>query len=410
MRLTPGRRALLGLLLTIVVGGLGFLGTRFAQGAFADDYRISVVVGETGQGIIAGSDVVARGVIVGEVGDIRLDDQLRAVVELILDPRYTVPADARFAVTGKTLLGEKQIEILFSGPFDVEDAIAEGETITDPTRVVELQDVLGDLDELFGAIDPEDLAVVVDDGLGSFVGQEDAIGRAVDQGARATDVFVRSLDDQVPTLRDLSLVAEALGPVGEDFNRLGQVIDGGALGTITDNQQRLRTLLASLSAFSDQLDLVLELTRPELDRLIIQGDNVTRLLFTYRPEVAELLRGISDYTDTIGNGGLTDPGFTGFGAGFQIILDEGNPLTPFCDGAPPELAALVPACAGGPAGPAEPEPEPEGEGAPVPEIPPVAVLSLPGTLSGAPETPVRGGLDSVVTGLLAALQSQEAAR
>ncbi|MGI9017950.1 MAG: MCE family protein [Euzebya sp.] len=389
------RRAVIGLLTTVLIGTVGYFGTRFVQGAYADDYRIFVTIGETGQGVIPGSDVTARGVIVGEVGTIELNDDLQAVIELILEPQYTIPSDSIFAVTGKTLLGEKQVEIRFDGPFDQSDSIARGGMIDDPDQVVELQDVLQDLDELFGAINPDDLAVVINDGLGAFVGQEDNIGRAIDQGARATDVFSRSLDDQIPTLRDLSLVAEALGPRGDEFNRLGSTIDGGALRTITDNQDRLRVFLASLNAFSDELDLVLELTRPDLDRLIIQGDNVTRMLFTYRPELAELLVGINDYTDTIGNGGLTDPGFAGFGAGFQIILDD--PFGEFCGELPGELAPLIPACAD--SAPAEPQPGPEEPG--VPEIPvPIGVLQVPTVIDAAPEAPVRLGLEAVLEGIL----------
>ncbi len=391
---SAGFRALIGLLAMASIGALAFFGTRFALGTYSEDYRVNVTIGETGQGIISGSDVVARGVIVGEVGAISLNDDLQAVVELVLQARYTIPQDAMFTVTGKTLLGEKQIEILFDGPFDAVASIPNNGVVSDPDQVVELQDVLQELDELFGAIDPVDLAIVVDDGLGSFVGQEDAIGRAVDQGARATDVFSRSLDDQIPGLRDLSLVAETLGPRGDEFNRFGSVIDGGAFETLTANQSRLRGLLDTLNAFSDELDLVLELTRPELDRLIIQGDNVTRLLFTYRPEFADMLVGLSDYTDIIGNGGLSDPGFSGLGAGFQIILD--NPFGEFCAEVPPELAPVIPACAGEGAPPPAPPTVPV-----IPDVlAPAAVLQIPGSPVSAPDLPLRSGLEAVIDGLL----------
>jgi virulence factor Mce-like protein len=392
---SPGIRALIGLVATIAIGVTGFFATRAAQGAFTPDYRVSVVVGETGQGIISGSDVVARGVIVGRVGAIELTEDLQAVIELILENRYTIPDTATFAVTGKTLLGEKQVEILFDGPFGAPDALAQGAVVDDPDRVIELQDVLQDLDGLIGAIDPEDLAVVVNDGLGAFVGQGDAIGRAIDQGARATDVFSRSLDDQTPALRDLSLVAEQLGTVGGEFNRLGTVIDGGALDTLVDNQQRLRVLLDELDGFADKLDIVLRLTRPDLDRLIVEGDNVTRMLFAYRPELAEVLVGIGDYSDTIGNGGLSDPGFSGLGAGFQIIIDEG--IGDLCAELPNDLALLLPGCSGEGG---TPLPVPGVPQIPlVPVIPDVLVdLPVPGLAS--PETPGRVGIEGVLDGLL----------
>lgn len=396
---SSGARAVIGLLILLGVGAAGFLGTRLAQGAFDEDYRFEVVVGESGQGLVEGSDVAFRGVLIGKVGEIQLNDDLQAQVELILEPQYEIPTDARFEIVGKTLFGEKQLEILYEGDPQLAAAhIPDGDLVDDPSALVEVQDVLEHLDDLLGAIDPDDLAVVVDDGLGTFVGQEDSIARAIDQGARATDVFSRSLDDQVPALRDLSLVAEALGPVGDDFNRLGAIIDGGALDTITANQARLQVLLSELNAFSDQLDIVLELTRPDLDRLIVEGDNVTRVLFAYRPELAEVVEGIDDFTDILGNGGQTHPSYSGFAAGFQIILD--NPLDPerFCFQIPGELAPLLPAC----------EallgllPESFGGGGvpeiPIPELPVLA--EAPAIIPAAPQLPSRGGVDDILGAVL----------
>ena len=389
-------RSVVGLVVLIAIAVVGWFGTRFAQGAFDETYRVHITIGESGQGVISGSDEVARGVIVGEVGEISLDDQRRAVVELVLEPRYTVPSDAVFAVTGKTLLGEKQVEILFDGPFDAPDALADGGVVDDPSRVVELQDVLSELDGLLGAIDPADLAVLVDDGLGSFDGQGAAIGRAVDQGARATDVFARSLDDQVPSLRDLSLVAEALGPVGDELNRLGSVIDGGALGTVTDNQVRLRGLLGSLSAFGDQLDVVLSLTRPDLDRLIVQGDNVTRLFFTYRPELADFIEGLDGYANLFAEIGVEHPGWTGPAVPFQIQIDPGgggeDPAAQFCAEVPPELAEVLPVCSG------QPAPDGGGDG---PAPPPLPVVEVPVLTSTSPATTESGGLERILDGLMA---------
>lgn len=396
---SSGARALIGLLILAGVGAAGYFGTRLAQGAFAEDYRFEVVVGESGQGLVEGSDVAFRGVLIGKVGQIQLNDDLQAQVELILEPQYAIPADARFEIVGKTLFGEKQLEIRYDGDPQLASAhIPDGDLVDDPARLVEVQDVLEHLDDLLGAINPDDLAVVVDDGLGAFVGQEDSIGRAIDQGARATDVFSRSLDDQVPALRDLSLVAEALGPVGDEFNRLGSLIDSGALDTITVNQARLQVLLAELNRFSDQLDIVLELTRADLDRLIIEGDNVTRVLFAYRPELAEVVEGIQEYSDVLGNGGQTHPSYSGFAAGFQIILD--NPLTPdlVCGALPPESAQLLPAC----------EallglvPESFGGGG-APEIPipdPPALATVPAQIPAAPQTGGDGGVERIIEQVL----------
>lgn len=350
-----GARAVAGALCLVLLGAVGYVGAQWALGAYDEHYRVNVVLGELGQGVVEGSDVKIRGVLVGEVGSIELTDDMRAIAELVLQPHLSVPERAVFAPTGKTLLGEKQIEISFDGSVTEGPFLADGATVSDAARVVELQDVLGALTDLFEAIDPEDLAVVVSDGFGAFDGQAEAIAQSIDEGKRATEVFVRSLDDQEEGLRDLSLVAETLGQVGSEFNRLGGELNAG-LPTITDNQIPLRSLLDDLTRFSRVLNATLVLDRERLDRLIIEGDSVTRMLFAYRPELGELLSGLADYTSYFNQEGFTAPGVPGVAAGFiQIIpaFDE-----EICHNLPPELTDPLPACGGeGGRPPAEELPE-----------------------------------------------------
>jgi phospholipid/cholesterol/gamma-HCH transport system substrate-binding protein len=381
----------------------GYLGSQYALGAFDDTYTVNVVLGELGQGIVSGSDVKIRGVLVGSVGEIRLGDDLRAVAELVLEPDVRVPERAVFAATGKTLLGEKQIEITFDGSLEQGPHLADGATVSDPARVVELQDVLGELAELFEAIDTDDLAVVINDGIGAFDGQGPVIARSIDEGRRATDVFSRSLDDQVPAIRDLSLVAEALGPAGGEFNRLGgELLDG--LPTITDNQEPLRELLLDLQRFSTVLDATLVVDRPRIDRMIVEGDNVTRMLFAYHPEVGQLLSGIVNYMSKFSGGGYEAPDVTGQAAPFQLMItlfDEN-----VCESLPPELTSELPVCGEQGRLPVPDLPVPdlpvpvlpnqaEGPGA---QPPLVTVPGPPGMFS--PEVPQRGGIDAIVRGAL----------
>jgi phospholipid/cholesterol/gamma-HCH transport system substrate-binding protein len=336
-------KAVAGALCLVLLSGVGYIGAQWSLGAYDDDYRVSVVMGELGQGVVEGTDVKIRGVLVGGVGSIELNEDLRAIVELVLEPDVRIPERATFAATGKTLLGEKQIEITFEGDATEGPFLADGATITDPARVVELQDVLGSLTELFEAIDVEDLATLVEDGFGAFDGQEAAIAESIDQGARATDVFVRSLDDQEAGLRDLSLVAETLGETAPEFNRLGGELVAD-LPTITDNQVPLRSLLDDLSRFSQVLNATFVTDRANLDRLIIEGDSVTRMVFAYRPELGQMVSGLADYSSYFNQEGFTAPGVPGVAAGFiQIIpaFDE-----EICRNLPPELTSDLPVCGG----------------------------------------------------------------
>lgn len=109
--LSPLQRRLAGLASLVLLGAVGWAGTALALGSFAHRYQVRVVLGEPGQGLTPGSDVKMRGVLVGEVADVTLDEDLRAVATLKLSDGYQVPARSTYAVANKTLLGEKQVEV-----------------------------------------------------------------------------------------------------------------------------------------------------------------------------------------------------------------------------------------------------------------------------------------------------------
>lgn len=334
-------RVTTGALFAVLLAAVAYLGAQWALGELDEVNVVEVTLGEIGQGVVSGSDVKMRGVIVGEVGEITLDEDLNAVAELVLEPPHRVPERADFAVTAKTLLGEKQIDIVFDGGWDDGPFLADGARVDDPERVVELQDVLAELTELFDAIDPDDLAVLVTDGLGAFDGQGPAIARSVDEGARAAETFARSLDDQTAGLRDLSLVADELGRRGGEFNRMADELVVG-LPTLSDNQPGTRRLLDELSRFAPVLDATLTVDRPSIDRMLVEGDSVTRMLFAYRPEVGELVSGLADYTSKWDTG-FESEATTGPAARFIAFIDVG--LQEVC--AAPGLAEILPACDGG---------------------------------------------------------------
>lgn len=390
---TRPQRAIAGAIAGLLVLAVGYGGARVALGALVDHYTVSVVLGQTGQGVIQGSDVKIRGVRVGEVGRLELTDDLQAVAELVLDGAQQIPERSTFAVTGKTLLAEKQVEVLFEGPVEDGPFLADGSTVADATRVVEFQDVLAQLNKVFAAINPDDLATVVDEGLGAFSGQGPQIAAAIDQGSRAANVGVRVLDDQVASTRDLSLVIEAIAPTGAEFNRMASEFNAG-LPTLADNQARARVLLDDLERFSGVLNATFTIDRANLDRMIVQGDSVTRMLFAYSEEVGELMSGLVSYTEKFGTGLQVPGGFTGQAARFQIIADD-TFVQSLCTELPAQLTDHLPACGGEEdAGTGAPSAAATAPAAPAP-APPGIELPLPPELT-RPEVPGRLGADSVL--------------
>lgn len=403
-------RAVAGAAVLVFVASAGYAGSRVALGALDEKYVVDVVLGRVGQGVVQGTDVTMRGVKVGEVARLDLDDDLEAIATLELEPQHPVPDRATFSLDARTLLGEKQVAILVDGDPAQGPFLADGSTVDDPARVVEFQEVLAELDELFRSVNTDDLATIIDDGIGAFDDQGTEIARSIDQGSRATDVGTRILDDQVAATADLALVAEALAPVGEEFNRMAREFEAG-FPTLVDNQDRTRVLLDDLARFARVLDATLRVDRPDLDRLILEGDSVTRMLFAYSPEIGEVLSGVVSYTRKFSGDGFRGEGVQGQAARFQIFLDGVALEATLCAELPPQLAAELPACPqgednpiGGTQGPIPGGPLIGGDDPPPIELPVDPTLLAPSMPSRQPIDSVVGtaltGVEGAATGLL----------
>lgn len=343
--MTPMARALAGAIVTLFLVSVSYLGARIALGALDEHYTVSVELGDLGQGVVTGTDVKIRGVRVGSVGKVELTEGYRAVAELVLDEGTRVPERSSFLVTGKTLLGEKQVEVLFDGAVEEGPFLPDGTLIADPARVVEVEDVLAALAEITTSIDPDDLATVFDEFFGAFEGMGPTIAKGIDQGSQAADLFARTLPDQIANTRALSQVAEAIGPTGEDFNRLGQnVVEG--MPTLSGNQPGLARFLDALGGAAKELGTAFRVARPDIDRMLVGGDNILRVLFHYRLEIGQVVDGLVVYSSKFGPG-FTNPGVTGQAAYFQIILEGEDFQGQFCAGMPEQMREQFPFCAPG---------------------------------------------------------------
>jgi phospholipid/cholesterol/gamma-HCH transport system substrate-binding protein len=388
--MSPLARITAGLLVVVSLSALGYGGTRIAMGALDKHEIFTVSLGEVGQGLVTGSDVKVRGVVVGTVGKIELNDSLDAIAEVKLDPQYRIPRRSKFVITNKTLLGEKQIEVRFDGPIDQGPYIAAGELIDDPDQVVEFENVLGTLSDLAEAIDEDDLVTVVDDFLGAFDGQGASIARSIDEGGRAAAVFERSLGDQVANNRDLSLVAQELSDDGQTFNRLGRATVQG-LPTLSENQAEVRRLLDQLAAFSKEYDSTFTVNRRDLDRMIIAGDNVIRLLGRYDVELGQVMSGLVSYTEKFAPG-FQHPDTTGQAARFTALLKE-DIFAELCQ-IPEPLRSEIPQCSGK-GGASTSNRESSGSDAPLP--PPPSGQDLPSAEDLLePQAETRGGLETLL--------------
>lgn len=307
-------------------------------------YGVTVDLGAAaGSGLGPGSDVKVRGIRVGRVTALDLADG-RAHAQLELLPEPPIPTTVRPVVTAKTLLGEKQLELRVDGPLDG-PFLADGDRLQvragdEPT---ELEAVVAGIEEVFGALDPDRLAVLVE-ALGSF-DRADAttLRRTLDDGADLAAFGARTGTDVVDRVRRLADVVEAIEDRGPDLDRIAAALPD-AVGVVTDREAEIGETARALASFATGLAEFLEEERPTIRRLFEVSDTIGTVIDPRIPEVGRMIFGISRYALVFGHhGGSLEDGTEH--AWFRAFIGEEGSIEALCEGLPPRLREVAPGCA-----------------------------------------------------------------
>src|SRR2546423_1671369 len=154
-------RILTGLISLVLFFALSVFGVEAGAGKLSPKYHVSGVFSAAGQGLISGSDVKIHGINVGAVTSVHLRDG-RARVSMALHTNQKVPADASATIRAKTLFGEKFVDI-DPGPHEAFGPYLHDQgVIRRTTGGFELERVLSDAYPILRAINPDELATLVD--------------------------------------------------------------------------------------------------------------------------------------------------------------------------------------------------------------------------------------------------------
>jgi len=208
--LRRGRALLLqragGLAFLAVLCGLVALSVALYTKAFAPSTTVLLRADRAGNQLGVGADVKARGVLVGEVRDVRATGD-GAELELRLDPELAarVPADVRAQIVPKTLFGEKYVALVHDG--EGGPALSDGDVIAqDRTATArETAEALDSLSPLLQTLDPETVSTTLNAVSSSLRGRGDRLGSNL---VLARD-YLREFNPELPALqRDNALLAQ----------------------------------------------------------------------------------------------------------------------------------------------------------------------------------------------------------
>jgi virulence factor Mce-like protein len=337
----------------VVVLAVGFFlmyaGLRLAYGGFGDYYLLSVDLPRSGQQLEKGSDVRMSGVIVGEVTEVRLVDR-HVRVTLQMDQQYKVPDDSEAFVTLTTLLGAKYVDLRFpsfDGPY-----LADGGRIATAHVGPELEDALADGVSVLEAIRPVDLAVIVTELAEGARGHGEDVALGIQYNTELTRLFARTLDEQLESLHDFTVVFGALRNSGIDLNDLADATNEGVpVYASAEAQDDLHAALLALVPFSDNLADLLILDRASWDVMIDAGDEVLGTIAARPQDLERLVHGLYQYVFKLGGApdyidvdGSAQAGFVAFIGG----TDAQETRAQLCDALPVEVRNVVPICGGTP--------------------------------------------------------------
>lgn len=338
-------RRILGTIAVILLVAGSYLLVQVVSSPPEGSYTVRVNLGaEAGKGLRQGSDVKVRGVLVGTVRRIQLDDRARPYATVLIRPEHRLPADISAVVSSKTFLGEKQIELV-PGP----DSLVAGQPLGQGAVIevarrgpTEVQEFIATLEPLLDAIDPLELAAVVDT-FGSF-DRADAqtAARNIETAARFADFSARTAAAQLDRLSSTATLIAELATTADDFNRLNRSLPTW-VSLLPDRQADISNQFELLSAFSLTLADLLQVEAANIREVLAAITIVNAVLADQADDIAGAIQGIGLYAHKLGahGGSLNDGSEYGW---FTAFIGNEGQIDQLCESLPPEFQRAAPGC------------------------------------------------------------------
>ena len=269
--LIPGSRTelLTGIVGMAVAAAVLWAGFLVASGAFASGYAFEVLFPRTGQGLTTFSDVRIRGIAVGSVEEVTVDDHGRAVVRMRVADDVHIPADATFSIGALSVFGPKVVDIdpganELTGPF-----LAPGDQVDIAQAVapVDLEQTLRTTEAILSELDTESMALAISGAADIVDGQGERFGELLDSSAVLVDLLARTTPDAEALIDNLVVIAEALEGRGE---ALVATLDqaNGLTADLNDRRLTFDALLDDASTLSREVTDLLRDNAEVIDLLI----------------------------------------------------------------------------------------------------------------------------------------------
>jgi phospholipid/cholesterol/gamma-HCH transport system substrate-binding protein len=258
---------------------------------FTDYDEVTLQSSKIGLSLPARADVKIRGVIVGEVLDVRTaGDGAELTLGLFPDQRETVPENVAAQILPKTLFGEKYVALDIPEGQDAGDPIRPGATIAQSEVAIEIEEVLNDLFPLLRTVQPAELNYTLTAIANALEGRGDEIGQSLE----TLDGYLKRMNPEIPALIEsltkLGSVSQTYEAATPDLARLLRNSVRTA-NTFQSREDDVQALFNNVAGFAGTSEEFLAQNGDNMIRLADQGRQILPLLAKYSPQFECFLAG-----------------------------------------------------------------------------------------------------------------------
>jgi phospholipid/cholesterol/gamma-HCH transport system substrate-binding protein len=322
--------------------GTGYVAVRYVglgESLLGRGYTVYADFADGG-GIFANAPVTYRGVPVGRVTAVTLH-RGGARARLRLDEGVRVPADLRAVVAQRSAVGEQYLDLRpdRDGPPYLRDGAVLGRERTGVPLAPET--LLTNLDGLVRSVNPEDLAVVIDELGAAFEGSEDALRRILDASDLLLAEATAYLPETLTLIRDGNTVLATQAASADAIRRWAKGL-AELTATVRGSDPDIRALLANGPPAATELVALLDGLEPTIGLLLGNLTTVNGVAARRLPNIEHLL---VVYPMAVAGGFTVAPGDGT--AHFGLVLNVNDPPpcvyggTPRCTGADEARGASV---------------------------------------------------------------------
>lgn len=249
--MSPKNKIYVNLVVVLLLGVVmvSWVLLRLVSGAVQDPFTVHADFAASG-GVFTNQEVTYRGVLVGQVGSLELNED-GVEIELLIEPEWEgrIPADVAATVQSKSAVGEQFVNLT---PLSSGGAVLKAGDVIARERTklpVDFQELLTSLDSVLADVEPQVTRRVIQNLAGGLGGRSGDIATILQSLGTLSDVFADVAPEQRSLLRNAPVAADRFLETKENFAAALAAADEVFAG-IGDEPAELQALFAQNDRFA----------------------------------------------------------------------------------------------------------------------------------------------------------------